>query len=259
MGIKLIQGRDFSSDIADDTAGGTTIINQTMARQLHLKEPVGKIMTNNYENYRIVGVMEDFNFASLRYPIGPMMLQFGFSSTMMTVKFSGSNVQHTVADVSALWKKFSPDQPIRYSFLDQEFAAMYADVVRTGGIFSSFAVLAIAIACLGLFALSAFMAEQRSKEIGVRKVLGASVQGITTLLSMDFIKLVLLAILIASPIAWWAMDKWLQNFTVAYRIDISWWMFAAAGLSAILIALVTVSFQSVKAALANPVRSLRSE
>jgi putative ABC transport system permease protein len=134
---------------------------------------------------------------------------------------------------------------------------MYADVQRTGSIFTSFAILAITIACLGLFALSAFMAEQRSKEIGIRKVLGASVQGITSLLSMDFVKLVLLAIVIASPIAWWGMNKWLQDF--AYRIDISWWMFAAAGLVAILIALITVSFQSVKAALANPIKSLRSE
>lgn len=259
MGITLIEGRNFSSQFADDTAGKTTIINQTMARQLHLENPVGKLITNNYENYRIVGVMQDFNFASLHEEIGPMMLQFGFSPSMMTIKFGGSDVQRTIADVSALWRKFSPDQPIRYSFLDQEFAAMYADVQRTGSIFTSFAVLAITIACLGLFALSAFMAEQRSKEIGVRKVLGASVRGVTTLLSKDFAKLVLLAILVASPIAWWAMNKWLQAFPSAYRITISWWMFAAAGLGAILIAIMTVSSQSVKAALANPVKSLRSE
>ena len=175
----------------------------------------------------------------------------------MTVKFSGSNAQNVIADVSALWKKYSPDQAIRYTFLDQEFANMYADVQRTGTIFTSFAVLAIIIACLGLFALSAFMAEQRSKEIGIRKVLGASVQGITTMLSQGFVKLVLLAILIASPIAWWAMNIWLRNF--AYRIAISWWMFVAAGLGTILIALITVSFQSVKAAIANPVKSLRTE
>jgi len=257
LGIQLIEGRNFSYDIADDTAGKTTIINQKMAQALHLKDPVGHIITNNYDNFRIVGVIRDFNFESLRNGVGPMMLQFGLSTSMMTIKFSGGDVQHTLAEVSALWKKFSPDQPIRYSFLDQEFAAMYADVQRTGSIFTAFAVLAITIACLGLFALSAFMAEQRSKEIGIRKVLGASVQGITTLLSTDFIKLVLLAILIASPIAWWAMHKWLQAF--AYRITIGWWMFAAAGFGAVLIALMTVSFQSVKAALANPVKSLRSE
>jgi putative ABC transport system permease protein len=259
MGIKLVEGRNFSNDIADDTAGKTAIINQTMARGLHLKDPVGKVISNNYDNFRIVGVIHDFNFASLRNEIGPMMLQFGLSTSMMTIKFAGADVQRTVAEVSALWKKFLPDQPIRYTFLDQEFAAMYADVQRTGSIFTAFAILAIAIACLGLFALSAFMAEQRSKEIGIRKVLGASVQGITTLLSADFVKLVLLAILIASPLAWWAMNKWLQAFPSAYRITIGWWMFAAAGVGALLIALMTVSFQSIKAALANPVKSLRSE
>lgn len=259
LGIKLLEGRNFSYAVSDDTAGKTTIINQTMAQRLQLKDPIGKIMTNNYENYRIIGVMQNFNFGSLRSEIGPMMLQLGFSSTMMTIKFSGGDAQRSIADVSALWKKFSPDQPIRYTFLDQDFAAMYADVQRTGSILTSFAILAITIACLGLFALSAFIAEQRSKEIGVRKVLGASVRGITALLSINFVKLVLLAILIASPIAWWAMDKWLQTFTSAYRISISWWMFAAAGFSAMLIALITVSFQSIKAALANPVKSLRSE
>jgi putative ABC transport system permease protein len=193
----------------------------------------------------------------MRGESAPMVMHYELSPSIMTIKFSGSDVQHTIASVSALWKSFSPDQPIRYTFLDQDFAVMYADVQRTGSIFTCFAVLAIIIACLGLFALSAFMAEQRSKEVGIRKVLGASVQGITTLLSIDFIKLVLLAIIIASPIAWWAMNKWLQDF--AYKIAISWWMFVAGGLAAIMIALITVSFQSVKAALANPVRSLRAE
>ena len=257
MGIKLVEGRNFSSEMADDTAGQTVIINQIMAQKLNLKNPVGKLITNGNAVRVIIGVVQDFNFESMRGNIAPIALHFGFSPSMMTIKFSGRDVQHTVAEVSALWKKFSPDQPIRYTFLDQEFAAMYVDVQRTGSIFTSFAVLAITIACLGLFALSAFMAEQRSKEIGVRKVLGASVQNITTLLSIDFVKLVLLAILIASPIAWWGMNKWLQEF--AYKITISWWMFAAAGLCAILIALITVSFQSLKAALANPVNSLRSE
>lgn len=258
LGIKLVEGRNFSYDMATDTAGQSVIINQTMAKSLGLKKPIGARVSNG-GGFTVIGVIEDFNFESMRGDIAPMALHFGLSPSMMMIKFSAGDVQHTVADVSALWKKFSPDQPIRYTFLDQEFEAMYADVVRTGKIFNSFAVLAITIACLGLFALSAFMAEQRSKEIGVRKVLGASVQGITTLLSTDFVKLVLLAILIASPIAWWAMRKWLQGFAGPYQITISWWMFAAAGLGAILIALITVSFQSIKAALANPVKSLRSE
>ncbi|MCR8559398.1 ABC transporter permease [Mucilaginibacter sp. BJC16-A38] len=256
LGIKLIEGRNFSYGMADDTAGRSIIINENMIKKLGLKNPVGARI---YDDgiYTVIGVVQDFNFESMRGEMSPLVLHFGLSTAIMTVKLRGGEVQNAIAIVSALWKKYSPNQPIRYTFLDEEFANMYADVTRTGKIFTSFAVLAIIIACLGLFALSAFMAEQRSKEIGIRKVLGASVQGITTLLSVDFIKLVLLAILIASPVAWWAMYKWLQNF--AYRVTISWWMFAIAGLGAILIALITVSFQSIKAALANPVKSLRSE
>ena len=257
LGVKLFEGRNFSYEMAGDTAGKSVIINQNLVKRLGLKNPLGARISNGGGVFTVIGVIQDFNFESLRSEIAPIVLHFGLSTSTMTVKLRGGDVQNAIANVSALWKKYSPDQPIRYTFLDQEFANMYADVQRTGSIFTSFAVLAIIIACLGLFALSAFMAEQRSKEIGIRKVLGASVQGITTLLSMDFIKLVLLAIVIASPIAWWAMNKWLQDF--AYKIDISWWMFAAAGLGAILIALITVSFQSVRAAIANPVRSLRSE
>jgi putative ABC transport system permease protein len=255
LGIKLVAGRDFSYQIASDS--NAVIINQTLAKKLNLKDPVGKRITNGFGIYPIVGVVEDFNFESMRGEIGPIVLHFGISPSIVTVKIAGKNVQSTIANVSALWRKYSPDQPIRYTFLDAQFANMYADVQQTGSIFTSFAILAIIIACLGLFALSAFMAEQRSKEIGIRKVLGATVNGITTMLSMDFVKLVLLAIVIASPIAWWGMTKWLQDF--AYKVPLSWWIFVAAGLSAITIALITVSFQSIKAALMNPVRSLKSE
>ncbi len=143
--------------------------------------------------------------------------------------------------------------------MDEQFANMYADVQRMGSIFTTFAVLAIIIACLGLFALAAFMAEQRSKEIGIRKVLGATVSNITTLLSFDFIKLVFIAIVVASPIAWWAMNKWLEDFNPTNRITISWWMFALAGIMSIVIAILTVSYQSIKAALMNPVKSLKAE
>ncbi|MDR6944185.1 ABC transporter permease [Mucilaginibacter pocheonensis] len=256
LGIKLVEGRDFSIEMADDTAGKSMIINQSMAKALGLKHPVGARISDN-GIFTVIGVMQDFNYESMRDQIGAVALHYGLSSSMMTVKLRGSSIQNAIANVSALWKKYSPDQPIRYTFLDEDFANMYADVTRTGKIFTSFAVLAIIIACLGLFALSAFLAEQRSKEIGIRKVLGASVRGITTLLSLDFVKLVAVAILIASPFAWWAMHKWLRSF--AYRVAISWWMFVLAGLVAILIALITVSFQSIKAALANPVKSLRSE
>src|SRR5204863_6877556 len=177
--------------------------------------------------------------------------------SIVSVKVKTADIKNLVPSITSVWKKFAPAQPIRYTFLDESFANMYADVQRMGSIFTSFAILAIIIACLGLFALSAFMAEQRNKEIGIRKVLGASVSGITTMLSKDFVKLVIISIVIASPIAWWAMTKWLQDF--AYRIPMSWWMFAIAGLVAIIIALITISFQSIKAALMNPVKSLRSE
>jgi putative ABC transport system permease protein len=256
LGVKLVEGRNFSSSMTDDTSGKTIIINQTMARKLGLKNPVGARIYD-FNVYTVIGVIQDFNFESMRGEISPMAMHFGFSNAIMTVKLRGGNVQNAITNITALWKNYSPNQPIRYTFLDEDFANMYADINRTGKIFTSFAILAIIIACLGLFALSAFLAEQRSKEIGIRKVLGASVQRITTLLSVDFIKLVLLAILIASPIAWWAMHQWLQDF--AYRVPISWWMFVLAGFGAVLIALVTVSFQSVKAALANPVKSIRNE
>jgi len=254
----LVEGRHFSYDISSDTAGKTLIINQTMAKRLGLKKPVGARITNG-GLFTVVGVVQDFNFESMRGDIEPLALHFGISPSIMTLKFSGKDAKATIANASALWKKYSPDQPVRYTFLDQEFASMYADVQRTGNIFTSFAVLAIIIACLGLFALSAFMAEQRSKEIGIRKVLGASVQGITSMLSMDFVKLVLLAIVIASPVAGWGLNHlFLQDF--AYKAPINWyWICGVAGLAAILIALVTVSFQSIKAALANPIKSLRSE
>jgi putative ABC transport system permease protein len=228
-----------------------------MANKLHLKDPIGKRITNGGGTFPIIGVVHNFNFESMRGEIDPLVLHLGISSSIVSVKVAGTDVKNTISNITAVWKKFSPDQSIRYSFMDEQFANMYADVQRTGYIFTSFAVLAIIIACLGLFALSAFMAEQRSKEIGIRKVLGASVSGITTLLSIDFVKLVLIAIAIASPIAWWAMNKWLQEF--AYRISIQWWMLAAAAFAAIIIALVTISFQSIKAAIANPIKSLRSE
>lgn len=256
LGIKLVEGRNFSYGMADDTSGKSIIINQNLAKRLGLKNPVGARISNG-GIYTVIGVVQNFNFESMRGEIDPMVLHFGLSTSIMTIKLRGGDVQNAIGHVSALWKRYAPNQPIRYTFLDEEFANMYADVTRIGKIFTSFAALAIIIACLGLFALSAFLAEQRSKEIGIRKVLGASVQGITTLLSAGFIKLVLLAIVIASPIAWWFMHKWLQDF--AYRITVSWWMFAIAGFGAISIALITVSFQSIKAALANPVKSLRSE
>lgn len=253
FGVKLVAGTNFSANVQNQGV----IINQTMAKQLNLKNPVGKLITHGTDEIRIMGVIKDFNFESLRDPIKALCLSYGISNSIVSVKISGGNTRSTIAGITSLWKNISPSQPLRYTFMDERFASMYDDVQRMGRIFTSFAMLAIIIACLGLFALAAFMAEQRSKEIGIRKVLGASVQSITRLLSFDFVKLVILSIIIASPIAWWAMTKWLQDFT--YRAPISWWIFACAGIVAIGIALATVSYQSIKAAIANPIRALRSE
>ncbi len=253
FGLKLVQGVNFSPD----GNNGGVIVNETMVKKLNLKNPVGKVITHGDDKMRIIGVVKDFNFESLRQPIGALAMSKGISPSIISVKIGGGNIQNTMAQISSTWKDLSPSQPIRYSFLDDRFNKMYDDVQRMGRIFTSFAVLAIIIACLGLFALAAFMAEQRSKEIGIRKVLGASVQSITKLLSLDFVKLVAIAILIASPIAWWAMNKWLEDFT--YRITIGWYIFALAGAVAIVIALFTVSLQSIKAAIANPIKALRSE
>ena len=233
------------------------IINQTLAKKLGLKNPVGKQIANGRSTFRVIGVVEDFNFETMRQQVGPLAMQLGNSPSIISVKVNTANMQGTMASISRVWKSLSPGQPIRYTFLDENFANMYADVQRMASIFTTFAVLAIIIACLGLFGLSAFMAEQRSKEIGIRKVLGASISSITALMSKDFVKLVVIAIVAASPIAWWAMSKWLENF--AYQTTIGAGVFVLAGTGAMLIALLTVSFQSIKAALMNPVKSLKSE
>jgi putative ABC transport system permease protein len=255
MGMRLVAGRNFAPDMTSDSQA--IIINQAMAKSLHLTEPIGKRISAGGATLNVIGVVQDFNFESMRTGIAPLCLRPGLSPSIISVKVNTADMKQTLADITTLWRRFAPAQPIRYTFLDESFKNMYADVQRMGDIFTSFAILAIVIACLGLFALSAFMAEQRNKEIGIRKVLGASVSGITLLMSREFILLVALAILIASPLAWWAMNSWLQDF--AYRVTISWWIFAAAGAGAIVIALLTVASQAVKAALANPVKSLRSE
>lgn len=257
MGMKLTEGRNFSRDMASDSAA--VVINQRMVEKLGLKNPVGARITNSYQVFTVIGVVQDFNFESVKQEVGPvcMVAHKDNQASIISVKINGKDAAKSVTAISALWKSFAPNQPVRYTFMDESFANMYADVQRTGNIFTSFAVLAIIIACLGLFALSAFMAEQRNKEIGIRKVLGASVVGITSMLSKDFVKLVVIAIVIATPVAWWAMTKWLQDF--AYRIAVSWWMVGLAALVSIIIALITISFQSIKAAVENPVKSLRSE
>ena len=229
-----------------------------MANSLGLAQPVGQQITNGWETFSVIGVVEDFNFELMKQTVGPLcMVLNNNQASLISVKINTADIDGFLTSLNSKWKNFAPNQPLRYTFMDESFANMYADVQRAGKIFTAFAAFAIIIASLGLFALSAFIAEQRTKEIGIRKVLGATVSGITTMLSKDFIKLIILAIVLASPIAWWVMNKWLQDF--AYRIDIEWTVFAIAAGAAIFIALVTVSFQAIKAAIANPIKSLRTE
>ena len=257
MGMHLISGRNFSPDMPSDSSA--VIVNQTMVRKLGLKEPIGKLITN-YSNgknlLRIIGVVEDFNFNSIRQGIEPLAMFLGLSPSMVSMKVSTANMKGLIASVNDVWKKFSPNQPIRYTFMDESFADMYSDVQRMSLIFSSFAALAVVIACLGLFALSAFMAEQRSKEMGIRKVLGATGPQVMALLFRDFVKLVLIAIVMAIPISWWVGQKWLENFE--YRTPLAASIFVLASLVVILVAILTISFQAIKAAHENPVKSLRA-
>jgi putative ABC transport system permease protein len=254
LGMKIVDGRNFSEKMASDSSG--IIINQTMAKKLGLKDPVGKRIQNN-QVWNVVGVVEDFHFESLREQIGPLCFVLGNNSSIVSLKVNTSSMSSTLASIDGIWKKFSPNQPIRYAFLDESFARMYDDVQRMGRIFISAAGLAIIVACLGLFALSAFMVEQRNKEISIRLVLGASMKTIFNLLTFNFLKLVLISIIIAAPIAWYAMHNWLQNFT--YRTEITWGVFVSAGLLSVLIALATISYQAIRAALLNPVDSLKTE
>ncbi len=261
-GIKIISGRDFRLNDS-----GKVLINETLAKRLGLN-PQTAIGTRLYTQYlpdpvtfvEVAGVMKDFNYNSLHGEVKPFMFQYDKDKGdfgNMIVSVNTTNYKNLLGKMEAIWQKHLAGVPFEYVFLDDEVQKQYETEITLGNIINSFTLMAIIISCLGLFGLSAFSAEQRSKEIGIRKVLGASVTGITALLSKDFIKLIVVAFVIATPIAWWAMDKWLQAF--AYRIPISWWMFAVAGVLSVLIALLTVSFQAIRAAVANPVRALKAE
>jgi putative ABC transport system permease protein len=254
MGVQLVAGRNFSKDLLSDSL--SMIVNEAMVKKLGLKDPIGKRIGRGDWQHRIVGVMKDFNFESMKEEIGPLCLVIGGWANTISVKVNAADTKAVLGRIGAVWKSYSPHQEFRYVFMDESFARMYADVQRTGLLFTSFSVLAVIIACLGLFALSSFMAEQRSKEIGIRKVLGATVAQMASLLSLNFVKLVVIAFVIASPIAWWGMHKWLQDFV--YRIDISGWIFLVSGALVVVIALATISFQAMRAAMANPAKSLRS-
>ncbi len=256
LNLPLAEGRSFSREFSDEKS--QLIFNETAIRAMGLKNPVGQKVTMWREQKIIAGVVKDFHLSSLHEPIAPMVFRLSpeETSTVM-VKINAGEEKATLKRLSDFYEKFNPGFAFEFKFLDEAYQAQYVSERRISILSQYFAGLAILISCLGLFGLAAFTAQQRIKEIGIRKVLGASVAGITSLLAKDFLKLVLVAIVIASPLAYFFMNKWLQDF--AYRIDIQWWVFLVAGAAAVAIAFLTVSFQSVKAALANPVKSLRSE
>jgi putative ABC transport system permease protein len=260
-GVKIIAGRGFSKDFSLDTSA--FLLNEAAVKILGFKvneDIIGKDFGYGSRNGKIIGVFNDFHFESMHQKIVPLVLLVPRNAGnygRISIKISGAGIPATLAHIGSAWKKFLPDIPYEYTFLDENFARLYKEEQRQRSIFTTFAGLAIFIACLGLFGLSAFAISQRIKEIGIRKVLGAEISTIVALLSKDFLKLVVIAAVIAFPVAWWAMNKWLQDF--AYRTSISWWIFLLAGIIAALIALFTISFQAIKAALANPVKSLRTE
>ncbi|HWZ14162.1 MAG TPA: ABC transporter permease [Mucilaginibacter sp.] len=252
--LKLALGANFTG-VKTDSAH--FILNETAVRNTGIKNPIGKRFKLHGVNGIIIGVVKDFHFESLKQKIEPFIFQYRPNSWQLFVKTTGKDAPKTINAVETIWNRYNPNFPFDYTFLDLAYDGVYKSDQRTGSLFNVFAIIAILISCLGLFSLATYTAQVKVKEIGIRKVLGASVASVTAMLSKDFIALVILAIIIATPIAWYAMNKWLQDY--AYRISIQWWVFAVAGIAAITIAFLTISFQSVRAALANPVKSLRSE
>lgn len=263
MGIQLIAGRDFSPDYSLDT--NNYLVNEAAARKIGYKDPVGKELTMWGDKGTIIGLMKDFHHNSLHVPIEPLILRLFKRSWVNEGGYWGNVIIRTekgktnqaIASMEKIFKQFNPGFPFKYYFTDDEISKNYKAEYTVSKLSRYFAFLAIFISCMGLFGLVMFTTEQRTKEIGIRKVLGASVPGIVQMLSKDFLKLILIAAIIAFPVAWWAMHKWLADF--AYRIDIGWSVFIIAAIAAALIALLTISFQAIKAAIANPVKSLRTE
>ena len=262
FGMQMAAGRNFSASFTTDSLA--MIINENAAKAFGwgTASAIGKtIIRQNSDrgknaHFHVVGVVKDFNFKSLHEPITPLLMTLQPEGGL-TFKIKTADISGLLATMKKHWDTFNTDEPFTYAFMDDLYNKTYASEQKTGTILNIFSILTIFVACLGLFGLATYTAEQRTKEIGIRKVLGASIMQVTQMLSKEFLKLVLIASLIAFPVAWWAMNGWLQSF--AYRIAISWWMFAVAGGIALIIALLTVSFQAIRAAIANPVNSLRSE
>ncbi len=260
LGMKLIRGRDFFKASVSDS--NSIIINETCAAVLGYANPVGKQIYTSYNQnstraLTIIGVVKDFNFSSLKQTIGPLSFFYSNGPANISFRVTPAEMKNFLAKSESLWKQLAPSMPYSYQFLDEAFSQMYQSEQRVGKIALLFAILAIVIASLGLFGLATFMAEQRMKEIGIRKVMGASVQRIVGLMTREFVGLVCISFVIAAPVAWWAMNKWLNDF--AFRINISWWMFALSALLALAIAMITVGVQAFRAAIINPVKSLKTE
>jgi putative ABC transport system permease protein len=258
VGWKFKQGRDFSRDFATDSM--TFVINEAAAKFLGFADPIGQTLTWNEENYTIIGVIEDMIIESPYEPVRGALWHIDRydNVNLVIVKLNPETSAHeSLEKVKTAFIKYDPATPFNHSFVDEEYARKFSDEERVGKLASFFAGLAIFISCLGIFGLASFVAEQRTKEIGVRKVMGASVMNLWGMLSKDFLVLVFISLLLAMPMAWYFMSSWLQKYQ--YRSDIAWWIFAASGAGALVITLLTVSYQSIKAALANPVNSLRTE
>ena len=257
--MQMAAGRFFSKDFGSDASG--YVVNETALNvmKLDLRDAIGKMISISLEDKEapIIGVVKDFNFKPLQQPIEPLVMKSNFSGGYVVMRTTPANIKKVINTLQATFHNVYGDYPFSYGFVNEDLSKLYVTEQRMGSLFNVFSVLSIVISSLGLFGLAAFATQRRIKEIGVRKVLGAGEAGIVALLSKDFIQLVLFSLIIAFPVAWYTMNKWLEGF--AYRINISWWVFAIAGITAILIAFITVSFQAIKAAVANPVKSLRTE
>jgi len=258
VGLQIVQGRDIDLDTfpADSMA---VIINESAVKLMNFENPIGETIKDNGFDWHVVGVIKDFILKSPYQPVEPMVIEGAKGwFNVVHIRFnSNQTTAQCLAEAEKIFRKYNPNYPFEYSFADEAYGRKFENEQRTAKLAGLFAFLTIFIACLGLFGLASYMAEARTKEIGVRKVLGASTTNITRLLSKDFLKLVFISILIGSPIAWWTMNKWLEDYP--YKISIGWWIFALAGIAALLIAFITVSFQAIKAAVASPVKSLRTE
>jgi len=261
LGLKIINGRDFSKDFSTDST--CVLINEVAAKSFGWEDPIGQIVGSptregGMDNFSVIGIIEDFNFESVHDPIKPLVCFLDRSRGAMSIRLEAkADIRSTLKFIEKKWKEYAPDQPFEYDFFDESLNQMYASEVRLGRILVSFTILAFLVSCLGLFGLALFSTEQRKKEIGIRKVNGASISQTVMLLSYDFTKLVIISFIIACPISYYAVSKWLENF--AYRTNVSWWIFAITGLLSYVIAMIAISYQSYRAAAANPVDTLRDE